>query len=596
MEDTKKLYNEGIKEYQNSNYEKAKILFNKIIEVEPTNSDAYANLAVISKIKRDFKSSFEYLNQAIKLNQKNSSYHGNMGNLLRDTYNYKQALIAYANAIKLNPNEPNNYNNLGITYEKLGDFNNAIAAYKQAVKVDDSYAKAVNNIGVLLYKQKKYEEAVGIFDIALKTDPLYYEVYSNKGACLNKLKRYDEAIIALELAIKYNPKNGGAYTNLGNVYYKIYEYKKAVKMHEKSIELEPNGSNAHSNLANALKQLGYTDKAIKSYKKAIELNPKFENAHFDLATTYLIKQDYENGWDEYEWRFKKEEMQGHIIKYKDIFTAPLFTGCEDIKDKTLLVHSEQGFGDSIQFIRFVLVLKEKFSCKVILSARKELVSLFKSLDEIDEVISRDEDDIPTFDYQVSMLSLAKILNMKSSKDIPLTTPYLFAPKNSNIKIKKDKNKIDIGICWSASVSGESYEGKVFDIKYLEPLMNNKKINIYSLQVGPEKDDIKTAGFENNIIDLTDNLTDFSQTAALIDQLDLIISSDTSVAHLAGAMNKKVWIPLQKMPDWRWLKKGDDSIWYDNTKLFRQKTARVWDSVFQSLISKISKEYRIKIKL
>ncbi len=595
MQDTKKLYFEGIKEYQNSNYEKASELFNQIIKVEPTNSDAYANLSVISKIKKDYKSSFEYLNKAIKLNKENPNYHGNMGNLLRDTNNYKQALRAYSNAIKLNPKDPNHYNNIGIICEKLGDFDKAISAYKQAVKVDDSYAKAVNNIGVLLYKQKKYEEAIGIFDITLKTDPTYYEVYSNKGACLNKLEKYEEAISSLNLAIKYNPKNGGAYTNLGNVYYKIYEYKKAIQMHEKSIELEPNGSNAHSNIANAYKQLGYTDKALKSYKKAIELEPNFENAHFDLATTYLIKQDYENGWNEYEWRFRKEEMQGHVYKYKDIFSSDLFTGKEDIKDKTLLVHSEQGFGDSIQFVRFVLVLKEKFSCKVILSARKELVSLFENLDGIEKVIARDENIIPPYDYQVSMLSLPKVLKMKSSEDIPLSTPYLFAPKDSNIKIRKDKKKIDIGICWSASVTGESYEGKVFDIKYLEPLINCDRINIYSLQVGPEKEDIIKAGFENKIIDLTDKLTDFNQTAALIEQLDIVISSDTSVAHLAGAMNKKVWIPLQKMPDWRWLKKGESSIWYSSAKLFRQKTARVWESVFQSISSKFSKEYKIKIK-
>jgi tetratricopeptide (TPR) repeat protein len=595
MKEIEKLYTEAITEYRKAKYNEAEVLFGNIIKKDEKHSDAYANIAVIAKMKKDYKKAFVYLDKAIQISPKNANYHCNMGNLFRDTNNIKKSIIAYQNAIKLNPRDPNNYNNLGIAFEKAGDNNNAIAAYKHAVKVDEKYSKAINNIGVILYKQKKYEEAEGIFEIALKADPNYREVHSNRGACLNKLKRYDEAIAELDKAIEYNPKNGGAYTNLGNVYYKLDDFKKAIKLHQKSIDLEPNGSNAHSNLANAHKQLGYTDKAITSYKKALELDPNFVNAHFDLATTYLIKQDYENGWKEYEWRFKKEEMTGHLVKYKEIFKKPLFTGEEDIKGKTLLIHSEQGFGDSIQFVRFALILKEKYSCKVILSSRKELVTLFKDLDGLEKVVSREEDDLPEFDYQVSLLSLPLVLQMRKTKDIPLKTPYLYAPKKSDIKIQKEKAKIDIGICWSASVTGESYEGKVFDLEYLRPLIQSKKVNVYSLQVGPEKEDIKNLGLENDIIDITEKLTDFSQTAALIEQLDFVISSDTSVAHLAGAMNKKVYIPLQKMPDWRWLKKGENSIWYSNAKLYRQKTAKVWDSVFQSLIAKLSKEYKLKIK-
>ncbi|HIP12423.1 MAG TPA: tetratricopeptide repeat protein [Arcobacter sp.] len=591
----KELYFKGVKEYQNNNFDKAIEIFEELIKIAPNFSDPYANIAVIKKIQKDYKSSFEYLNKALKINPKNAQYHGNMGNLLREAKDYSKSIKAYLNAIKLNPKDAQNYNNLGITFEQAGDNNKAINAYKQAVKVDGTFAKAVNNIGVILYKQKKYQESADIFSIALKTDPTYYEVHSNKGACLNKLKLYDEAIDELNLAIKHKPKHSGAYTNIGNVYYKIHDYKKAIKMHEKSISLDPNGSNAYSNLANAFKQLGYTDKAIKSYQKAIELEPNFENAHFDLATTYLMKEDFLNGWKEYEWRYQKEEMRSHIVKYKDIFTSPILRLGMNIENKILLVHSEQGYGDSIQFVRFISLVKEQYKCKIILSARDELVSLFKGLDYIDEVVARESEDTPKFDYQVAMLSLPYLLEMKESKDIPLKGQYLFAPKDGNINIKKEKGIINIGINWSASVTGESYEGKVFELEYLKPLLKNKRINVYSLQVGPESQDIQKYGFENDIIDLTDQLTDFSQTAYLIDQLDLVISSDTSVAHLAGAMDKKVWIPLQKVPDWRWLKKGETSIWYKSAKLFRQKTARQWDGVFQSILAKMNKEYKLKLK-
>lgn len=596
--DTKALYTQGVKAYENKDLNRALEIFEEIIKIDEANADSYANIAVIKKLQKDYKKAFEYLNSAIKLNPKNANFHGNMGNLLREVNDHKNALKAYMNAIKLNPNDPMNYNNLGIVYENLHDLDRAIMAYKEAVRVDGGFAKAVNNIGVVLYKQKKYKEAADIFEIALKTDPNYHEVHSNRGACLNKLKKYDEAQRELELAIEHNPNGGGAYTNLGNVYYKQHKYKEAIKMHEKSLSIEPNGSNAHSNLANAFKQLGYTDKAIASYKKAIELEPNFENAHFDIATSYLSKQDFENGWKEYEWRFRKDEMKGHIYKYRDIFISPLFTGNEEIEDKTLLIHSEQGFGDSIQFVRFISEVKKRFKPRIILSARDELVKLFEPLEYIDEVISRDStkiEDLPVYDYQVSMLSLPFVLGMKKTKDIPLNEPYLFAPKEGNINLEKEDGKIHIGINWSASVTGESYEGKVFDIKYFEPLLRHDKIKVYSLQVGPEAQDIKEAGFENDIIDMTEHLTDFAQTAYFMTQLDLIISSDTSVAHLAGALDKKVWIPLQKIPDWRWLKKGEKSIWYKSAKLFRQKTAREWDSVFQSLLAKIEREYKIKLK-
>jgi len=496
-------------------------------------------------------------------------------------------------ALKINPKDFNMFNNLGIVFELIGDSNRAIEAYKQAVKINPNYAKAINNIGVVLYKQKKYKESAQIFEIALQSDPNYNEVYSNKGAAYNKAKDYDKAKESLEMAIKKMPNHGGAYTNLGNVYNKLFDYKTAAKMHEKSIELEPKGSNAYSNLGTSYKYLGFSTKAINSYKKAIELDPNFVNAHFDLATMYLANEDFSNGWKEYEWRFKKEEMIPHIIKHKDIFSKPMFTGSEDIKDKTLLLHSEQGYGDSIQFIRFAPVLKEKFGCKIAVKCREGLKELFQTMPEIDVIVDRSE-ATPEFDYQLSIMSMPFVLGMKSINDLPKQMPYLKSTPDKALEIKKEKGKINIGICWSASITGESYEGKVFDLKFFEPLMNNPKINLYSLQVGDGSEDIKKLGFEDKIIDLSSKFTDFSKTAYLIDNLDLVISSDTAVAHLAGALNKEVWIPLQKIPDWRWTNKGETTKWYPSAKLFRQKTARAWEGVFQSINAKLSKQYKIKI--
>ena len=588
------LFAKALEYYKEKDFENSKITYQKILEIDEKNVEALVNQGVIYKILGENKKAYENYIKAININPKHTLTYNNLGNLLKDTGNLKGALKVYSDAIKLDPKNYHAYNNLGMAYEKLGDNNKAIQAYKESVRVNPKFAKAINNIGVVLYKQKKYEQAIEIFKIALKTDPEYFELYSNMGACYNKIKKYDEAIESLNIAIEKNPKNAGAYTNLGNVYNKLFDYKTAAKMHEKSIELDPNGSNAYSNVGTSYKYLGQIKKSIDSYKKAIELDPNFVNAHFDLSTMYLAKGDYKLGFDEYEWRFRKEEMIPHIIKNKDIFSKPMFTGKEELSNKTILLHSEQGFGDSIQFIRFLSEFKKKFPCKIAVKCRDELKELFKCIAEIDVLTHRNE-PTPDFDYHLPIMSMPKLLGLKSNKDLSKQTPYLFANKDKEFDIKSTKGHLNIGICWSASITGESYDGKVFDLEYFEPFLNNPKITVYSLQVGDGSEDIKRLGFQNKIIDLTDKLTDFSKTASLMNELDLVISSDTSVAHLAGALNKPIWIPLQKVPDWRWQNKGEISAWYPSAKLFRQKTARSWDSVFQSIYAKIFSNYKIKIK-
>ena len=593
-EEEKSLAKEALSSYENKEFKKAQEIYIKILKNNPKSVESHANIGVIYKTLGDTQKAIYHYIEVIKLNPKHIMTYNNLGNAFKDIKNYKMSIQAFHDCIKLDKNNYNTYNNLAMVYENMNQLTKALQCYKKAIELNPKYTKAINNIAVVLYKQKKYKEAIEVFKIALQVDPKYYEVYSNLGATYNKNKDHDNAIKYLKMAIEYLPNHAGAYTNLGNVYNKLYDYKTAVKYHEKSIALDPTGSNAHSNIGTSYKYLSFSKKSIESYKKAIELNPDFENAHFDLATMYLAKEDFKNGWKEYEWRFKKEEMISHMIMYKEIFSKTMLKRDMNIEGKTLLLHSEQGFGDSIEFIRFLPLLKEKYKCKIAVKCRDELTNLFKSIPQIDILTNRSE-QTPTFDYHIPIMSIPYILDMKSFNDLPKQYPYLFAQKDKEFEIKKEKSKINIGICWSASVTGESYDGKVFDLKYLEPFINSNRVNVYSLQVGAEKEDIKKLSYENKIIDITDKLSDFSKTASLMMELDLVISSDTSVAHLAGALNVPVWIPLQKIPDWRWGNKGESTKWYPSAKLFRQKTNRVWAGVFQSIVAKFSKQYKIKLK-
>ena len=587
----------GTKHFKEKEFDKAINLYNQLAKKYPVYSNAFNALAVALKAKGEPLSKVIniYL-RAIKLDTLNGVIYNNLANAFRDNNQITEAINAGYDAVRSDRTNPDFYNSLGMLYTKAKKYKEAIECYNMAIKNNPKYSKAINNLGVLLYNLKRYNDSAKIFQESLRVDPEYTEVYSNLGASLNKAKRYDEAIEALNNAIEIHPNHGGAYTNLGNVYNKIHEYKKAAKMHEKSISLEPRGYNAYSNLGTSYKNLGQFKKAIDSYKKAIELKPDFENAHFDLSTIYLVQKNFTEGFKEYEWRFQKDEMTNHILKHKDIFDAPRFDGKTDIKGKKLLLHTEQGFGDSIMFGKFIDLVKEKFDCHVILQCRDELKSLFEnSFNNVDQFYARDSEKTPEFDYHYPMLSLPYLFDITSIKDFPKKDPYLFVQDEDDLEIEKEDGKINVGICWSASVTGESYDGKVFDIEYFRPLIEHKKFNVYSLQVGPEKEDLVKAGLDDKIIDLTTKLKDFNKTAYLMNQLDFVISSDTSVAHLAGAIGKEVWVPLQKYPDWRWENKGDTSYWYKSAKLFRQKTARTWDSVFQSMYAKMNKTYKVRLK-
>lgn len=580
----------ALQNFKTKNYVQAIKIYEEILKYEKT-AQIFCDLGALHRICKNYDLAIKCYQHAVKVDPKYAPTYNNFGNLLKELKKYKDAIYVYSVGIKENPNDANLYNNLGMAYDHLNDNNRAIEAYKMAVKLNPKFTKAINNIGVVLYKQKRYEESAKVFQIALNVDPDYNEVYSNMGAALNKAKQYDESIIALQTAIKKMPKHGGAYTNLGNVYNKLHDYKMAAKMHETSIKLDPQGSNAYSNLATSYKYLGKHAKSAEMLKKAIELDPNFENAHFDLATNFLAHEDFENGWREYEWRYKKDEMKSHLVKYKDIFSKPMFNGTQNIKEQKILVHSEQGYGDSIQFIRFAKLLKDKGAI-VVLYVREGLKELFSNLDFVDEVYDR-EDLLPSFDLHISIMSLPFIFGMKTTKDVPSVYPYLAKDEKYEVDVARDAKKINIGLVWSASATGESYDGKVFGLDNLAPIINCPDIKVFSLQVGDGSEEIEKYG--DKITDLAPSLKNFAYTADAISKMDLIISSDTSVAHLAGAMGANVWVLLQKYPDWRWTYKGDKIHWYPSAKLFRQKTNRVWDNVFQSVFDKLSSSYKIRVK-
>jgi len=488
-------------------------------------------------------------------------------------------------AIKKSPLDPNLYNSLAILLERAGALDKAIEFYKEAIRRDTKFVKAYNNIGVILYKQGRYHQAVEMFKLSLSVDDTFVSTYVNLGAACNKAKMYKEGEKALLKAIMMDDKNSGAYANLGNIYNKMKRHDEARIQHEMALMLDDKSASNHANIGITFKNLGLFKEAKKSLQKAIMINPQFVNAHFDLATTYLSLGEYKKGFEAYEWRFKKPEMASLLREISQILEKPRFALKMKKKDKTLLLFSEQGFGDILQFVRFAKLLKDKYpALSLKIQVRPELKTLLEEMDCFDAVLARGE-ALGAFDYHLSVLSLPHLLKT-TLKNLPHET-YLSIDAKSSLKM--DKKRLNIGVVWGASNTGESYEDKVFSLSYFKPLMQDKKIQLYSLQVAGDSKEIKALGLgEKEIIDLEEQLIDFKQTAIMIAQLDLVITSDTSVAHLAGAMGKEAWVVLQKNADWRWGLSGGRSAWYPSLKLFRQSKQGDWESAFKKVYKMIEK--------
>ncbi len=502
---------------------------------------------------------------------------------LEERVTFDEKIEELETLIHKNPQNPAHYNALAIVYEKMGNMEKAIALYKEAIRQDAHFIKAYNNIGVILYKQGRYDEAVEMFRLSLEADDTFVSTYVNMGAACNKAKRYEEGEEALLQAIELDDENSGAYANLGNIYNKMKRHDEARIQHEMALYLDSKSASNHANIGITYKNLGLYNGAKRALEKAIMIDPHFTNAHFDLATTYLMLGEYEKGFEAYEWRFKKPEMRAVIAQMEEVLKKPRFTLESDCENKRLFLYTEQGFGDILQFSRFVYGLKERYpTLSIMIEVREELRRLFSDMSCFDKVIVRGEER-GEFDYQLATMSLPYLLSV-GYEEIP-KAPYI--PVLGSSFLELDSQKMHIGVVWGASNTGESYADKVFSLEYFRPLMEDSRLQLYSLQVAGDSKQIAQLGLgEREIINLESSLVDFKETALVIKKLDLVITSDTSVAHLAGAMGKEVWIILQKNADWRWGIEGAHSHWYPSARLIRQERAGDWQSAFDKLYEMI----------
>lgn len=553
--------------------------YQKVITLDPNHFEAHHNLAIALQDRGEWDAAATHFRRSSEFNPHHAPTHFNWGNLLLKQQDYYGAIAHYQQAIQLKPNYAKAYNNLGNALKHLAQLDAAMAQFQQAIALDPTYAEPYNNLGSLLQEQGQLEAAMLWYERFIDLQPQNASGYYNLATIWQALDRPDAAIATYQQALALHPDQPEAHNNLG-ILLQNQEQTAAIAHFHQAIALKPDFADAYNNLGISLQQHNQLDQAITQYHQAIHLNTNFAEAHLNLGMALLAAGDWQPGWTEYEWRWYCHNGQPRSLP------KPQWQGSE-LQGKTILIHTEQGLGDSIQFIRFVPLLAEH-GANVIVECQPELDRLFQAVAGVTQVVPVGN-LLPDYDLHCPLLSLPHRLGITLA-NLPADIPYLAAVEAAPTQLSDASFKV--GIVWAGSHLKPqravwTYRVKTCPLPIMMQLATAAQVQFYSLQVGHHATDIAANGFSEQMTDLSPLLTDFAATAAIVTQLDLIISVDTAVAHLAGALGKTVWVLLPYGADWRWLTERDDSPWYPTMRLFRQTSPGDWNGVIQQVVHALS---------
>ncbi len=508
-------------------------------------------------------------------------------------------------------------NNLGLSYAEKGDLDEARQCFEQALALDSLHAGALNNLGNVLRQQDQLEPAVDCYRRALASDPHYARAYFNLGQTLVQLGRLaeaggcfsrtlgiepqnseagvnlgmvfkdqgklDEATRCFQQALRLDPNSWSAYNGLGLVHKERDELELALSCYKQALQINPRASAALANQGSVLRELGRLDEALACYDAAIEFEPDCVAARHNRSMLLLLVGDYRQGWSEYEWRWKQPLRQ---VRYTD---RPRWDGSR-IDGLTILLHSEQGLGDILQFIRYAPMVAAQ-GARVVVQCQPPLSALLASCQGISRVVSNDTDP-GDFDVQLPLMSLPSLLGTQL-ETIPARTPYLEPDARLVAEWSERLKKVEgfkVGIVWQGNRDYPADRSRSIPLSEFEPLARLLNVALISLQVGDGSEQVAE---QAHCIPLYEPNgpgnpgLDFPQTAALIRNLDLVISPNTAICHLAGALAAAVWVPLSTSNDWRFLIDRCDSPWYPTMRLFRQTQRGDWSTAFAQMLGELS---------
>jgi tetratricopeptide (TPR) repeat protein len=575
------LCNRGAALHALKRFDEALVACDRSIALQPDYAEAHANRGNTLRELRRYGEAVDACDRALALAPDFAEAHCNRGSALHALKRFDEALASFDRALTLQPAYAGALCNRGSALHALKRFDEALVACDRSIALQPDYAEAHSNRGNTLRELRRYNEALDACDRALALVPDFAEAHCNRGSALHALQRFDEALASFDRALTLRPANADALCNRGATLHALRCLDEALVACDRSIALQPDNAQAHCNRGVVLQDLMRCEQALASFGRALALRPDFAGAHNNEALCRLLIGDYERGWQQHEWRWQTDQ----IASERRNFPQPLWLGSGELAGKTILIHAEQGFGDTLQFCRYVPLVAAR-GARVILEVQRPLQTLMRTLAGAAQVVSRGE-PVPAFDLHCPLLSLPLALRTQLDT-IPARTPYLGVPENK-VRAWRDRlgghEKPRIGLVWAGNPRKELANCNRIDalrsmeFAQLAPLLEVSDCEFYSLQKGDDAvAQLRDSVLRQHVVDWTDDLHDFSDTAALIENLDLVIAVDTAVAHLAGALNKPIWLLNRYNTCWRWLLDREDSPWYPTARLFRQDASRQWDGV------------------
>jgi tetratricopeptide (TPR) repeat protein len=545
----------------------------RAVQLNPKLIEAQVILGVALADNGQVDEAINVYRRAIEINPRSFAAYVNLGNALTKKRQFDAAIAAMRYAVELSPNSAAAHFNIGNTLRDAGRIDLAVAAYRRSIELDANFAEAHNGLGDALSEKGRLDEAIAECHRAIELKPTYADAYCNLGMVLGKSAKADDALAAYHHALKIDPNHSQTLNNLGNVLVDKGQIAEGTAAIRRSIAAKPHFATPYYNLGNALRENEQFDEAIAAFDTAIKLMPDYAHAHFNRGLVFLVRGEYAQGWPGYEWRAKTEPM---FLLTPDKLIQPKWDG-SDLNGRTILLHAEQGFGDTLQSIRYVPEVVKKGG-RVIMCIQPELARLLENFPGVEQTITAAQ-RLPRFDVHCPLMSLSAAFCTELNS-IPSQIPYL-APDPAVAMQWKSRVAalpagLNVGLVWAGSRTHQRDRMRSLSLEQLSPLAKISPVNFISLQKGETLALVNSA--EIHLTDWTSDLHDFADTAALVAGLDL-----------AGAMGKKVWILLAAPPDWRWLKDRNDSPWYPTATLFRQKSSGKWDSAIQNVAEALQTE-------
>ena len=488
--------------------------------------------------------------------------------------------MSYDCALAIKPDYAEAFNNRGNTLQELKRLDDALASYDRALAIKPDYAEAHYNRGITLHDLKRLDEVPASYERALAIKPDYAEAHYNRGITLQELKRLDDALASYDRALAIKPDYAEASNNRGITLQELKRLDEALASYDRALAIKPDYAEAFNNRGNTLQQLKRLDDALESYERALAIKPDYAEALNNRGIARLLSGNFQAGWADHEWRWQTKDFSNRRPK----LDGPDWQG-EDIAGHSILVFTEQGIGDLIQFARFLPLLARR-GAKVTFSAPAKLIRLLRPLCTQIELVGSLKSG-KTYDFQCALMSLPLWFGTDLNS-IPDQIPYLKPEPDLAARWNRriGDHGFKIGIAWQGNPVGKIDQGRSYPLSELVPLARIPGVRLISLQKYHGLDQLAHLPSDVTVETLGDDFDGgqdaFIDTAAIMSHLDLIITSDTSIAHLAGALGCRTWVALQYVPDWRWLLDRDDSPWYPSLRLFRQETDGDWKGVFSRM--------------